>query len=214
MSVSRRLLRVACIALLVVGCAITPLIQQRTYEKADGVFRTVAVVPFAAGERLGLSLRPGGVSPGEAAQLVSRFVVEALQDRGIRVIPASDVERAFAAAGSQSHLADATAAAALTARKFGATGIVRGEVFRYRERDGGARGALRPASVAFQLTLYTAPAGKRVWSARFDETQPALSEDPLRARLYPGKGTRWLSAAELARWGADQALAVIPASIR
>ncbi len=209
-----RVMLATLVAAGVAGCTITPVIQQRTHAKADGLFRTVAVVPFSAGERLGLSLRPGGVSAGEASQLVSRFVVEAFQAQGIRVIPASDVERAFAAAGGQSHLADAATAAAVASRKFGATGIVRGEVTRYRERDGGARGALRPASVAFHFTLYTAPEGDRVWSARFDETQPALSENPLRARLYPGKGTRWLSAAELTRWGADQALAVIPASIR
>jgi hypothetical protein len=214
MTLARRLVVASLFVAAVVGCAITPVIQHRTFEKADGLFHTVAVVPFAAGPRLGLSLRPGGVSAGEASQLVSRFVVEAFQGQGIRVIPASDVERGFAASGGQSHLADAATAAAVASRKFGATGIVRGEVLRYRERDGGPRGALRPASVAFHLTLYTAPAGVRVWSARFDETQPAMSENPLRARLYPGGGTRWLSAAELARWGADQALAVIPPSIR
>jgi hypothetical protein len=214
MSPARRLLLAGVFMAAVAGCAITPIIKHRTYEKADGLFRTVAVVPFTAGQRLAVSLRPGGVTAGEASQLVARFVVEAFQAQGIRVIPASDVERAFAASGGQSHLADAATAAAVTARKFGATGIVRGVVLRYRERDGGPRGALRPASVAFQLTLYTAPAGVRVWSARFDETQPALSDDPLRVRLYPGRGTRWLSAAELTRWGADEALAVIPESIR
>ena len=36
-----------CLVFLVsvVGCALTPVIQHRTYEKADGIFRTVAVVP-------------------------------------------------------------------------------------------------------------------------------------------------------------------------
>ena len=202
-----------CVALM--GCASSfPVISQRTYEKADGLFRIVAVVPFATGDELPLSLRPGGVAPGEASELVARFVVEAFQAQSIRVIPASDVERSFVAAGGQSHLANAQTAASMVAREFGATAIVRGEVLRYREREGGARGARRPASVAFVMTLYTAPEGRRVWSARFDETQPALSENPLRARLYPGGGTRWLSAAELARWGADQALSVIPPSIR
>lgn len=201
-----------CGALL--GCSTAPIVQHHTYEKADGLFRTVAVVPFVAGPRLPLSLEPGGVSAGEAAELVSRFVVEAFQAQGIRVIPANDVERGFVSLGTQSHLADAATAAALAAREFGASAIVRGEVLRYRERQGGARGALRPASVAFALTLYSTPDGRRIWSARFDETQPALSENALRARLYPGRGTRWLTAAELARWGADQALAVIPPSIR
>ena len=190
------------------------IVQHRTFERADGLFRTVAIVPFSAGPRLPLSLEPGGVSAGEAAELVSRFVVEAFQAQGIRVVPASDVETAFRASGSQSHLADAPTAAAVTARKFGATGIVRGEVFRYRERDGGASGAIRPASVAFQLTLYTAPAGVKVWAARFDETQVPFSQNAARMRQYPGRGSRWLTAAELARWGAKRAVEAVPAVAR
>ncbi len=79
---------------------------------------------------------------------------------------------------------------------------------------GGSYGAERPASVAFQFTLYTAPEGLRVWSARFDETQATFSANPQRASQYPGSGSRWLTVAELARWGADKALKTIPASVR
>jgi hypothetical protein len=57
--------------------------------------------------------------------------------------------------------------------------------------------------VAFEVTLYAAPSGKKLWTARFDETQQSLNERPLDASRYPGGGTRWLTAAELARWGAD-----------
>ena len=66
-------------------------------------------------------------------------------------------------------------------------------------------GSTSPASVAFELVLYGLPDGRRLWSGVFDETQIPLSDGPVRARRYPGGGTRWLSAGELARWGAGQA---------
>jgi hypothetical protein len=65
--------------------------------------------------------------------------------------------------------------------------------------------------VAFEVTLFAAPSGQKLWSARFDETQRALSENVLNARRYPGGGTRWLTAAELARWGAQAAAGAMPA---
>ena len=118
------------------------------------------------------------------------------------------------AAGAPTARTDPVAAAALAASKFGATSVVLGEVSRYRERVGSAYGAERPASVAFQFTLYTAPEALRVWSARFDETQQTIGSNPVRAREYPDYGSRFLTAAELARWGADKALETIPASVR
>ena len=53
------------------------------------------------------------------------------------------------------------------------------------------------------MTLYEAPEGFKLWTARFDETQsvpPADSEDdPHDAEIQK----RWLSAGEIARRGAD-----------
>ena len=64
--------------------------------------------------------------------------------------------------------------------------------------------ALLPSSVGFSVTLYAAPSGEKLWTARFDETQESLMANPLKARRYPGGGTRWLSAAEFTRWGAGE----------
>ncbi len=101
---------------------------------------------------------------------------------------------------------DGAQAAALAAHKFGATAVLTGEVLRYRERSGEALGTSRPASVGFELKLYAAPGGERLWTALFQETQQTITENVLRARRYPGRGTRWLTAAELARWGAQSAV--------
>ncbi len=55
-----------------------------------------------------------------------------------------------------------------------------------------------------------ATAVQRVWSSQFDETQRALSENLFNANRYPGGGMRWLTAAELAQWGADAAVDTLP----
>jgi hypothetical protein len=77
-------------------------------------------------------------------------------------------------------------------------------VYRYKERQGGELGATRPAGVGFTVTVYATSDARELWGARFDQTQVALSENLFEARRYPGGGSRWLSAAQLAQWGAEE----------
>ncbi len=181
-----------------------PPLQQRSFAQGQGALRRVAVLPFAA--------RPGQVGAGPAsalppeqvAALVTGFVSDALASRGIPVVPASDLDQVLGEASGGVPVRDPQQAARIAAEAFGASSLVSGSVLRYREREGEALGALRPASVAFEVSLHEAPTGFRLWTSRFDETQQALSENLFNARRYPGGGTRWLSAAELARWGAGE----------
>ena len=203
------------VALGVLACPKpAPIVQHNTYAKTSGLFERVAVAPFQPSLRMLAAARPDVVAPAQAAQLVARFVAEAIEQRGVPVIPASDLALALEGAGQVVSPTDPDGLAAFAARKFGATAVVLGEVTRYREREGGASGAFAPASVGFVLNLYSAPGALRVWSARFDETQQALSANVARARQYPGRGTRWLTAAELARWGIEHAIEAVPPSVR
>ena len=57
--------------------------------------------------------------------------------------------------------------------------------------------------MAYQVTLYEAPEGFKLWTARFDETQsvpPAGLENDTQEVEIP---KRWLSAGEIAERGAD-----------
>jgi hypothetical protein len=211
----RRVGTVGLVALGIAACPKpAPIVQHNTYAKTSGLFERIAVAPLQPSPRMLSASAPTGVSGVEAAELVSRFLAEAIEERGVEVIPASDTSLAIQGASESVSLSDPGSVAALAARKFGATAIVLGEVTRYREREGGAGGAFRPASVGFVLTLYSAPEALRVWSARFDETQQSMSANVARARKYPGRGTRWLTAAELARWGIDNAIEAVPPSVR
>jgi hypothetical protein len=165
-------------------------------------------VPFLPASDFRGSSDSAGVSTGgeaaDAAAVVSRIASDALTAAGFDVIPASDVANAFEAKNKPVPHGDKAAFAQTAAREFGATSVLLGTVYRYRERRGGELGATRPASVGIELALYEAPGGRPLWTGRFDHTQQALSENALVARHYPGAGSRWLSAAELARWGLDE----------
>lgn len=181
-----------------------PVVPSQDRGLTAEALRKVAVVPFYP---LASSVKPGSSNEGTSwadAALVSGFLSDALAAQGVPVVPPNDVELAFTAQGQPVPRLDPETTAARCAHDFGATAVVLGRLLRYREREGSAAGSTRPASVAFEVTVYEAPTARRLWTGRFDETQQAITEAILRARQYPGGGTRWLSAPEFARWGADE----------
>jgi hypothetical protein len=196
-----------------VGCSTVrpaPVVQHQTLRIPPGSLKKVAVVPFSHKDTLTKYSGKDGASPETAAELVARFLTEALVKRGIQVIPPSDLSTALSAQGLNPTDINPRTAAEVAATEFGATAIMIGQVSRYRERQGEKFGSTGPASVAFKATIYTADPVQRVWSSQFDETQRPLSENLFNAPRYPGGGTRWLTAAELAQWGADSAVQTLP----
>ena len=203
----------AATMLVLAGCSAVrpaPVVQNQTLRIPPGTLKKVAMVPFSHKDTLLKYSGEGSASPETAAELVARFMTDAMAKRGIRVIPASDLATAFNTRGLKTTDINPRTAAELAATKFGATAIMMGQVGRYRERQGERFGSTSAASVAFSATIYTAPHVRRVWSSQFDETQRSLSEHIVNARRYPGGGTRWLTAAELAQWGAESAIGTLP----
>jgi hypothetical protein len=194
------------------GCAKT--VQSRDFpalhDRREPITR-IAVAPFQATGRLAqMSGSTTAVTPSVATALVTRYVSEALASRGIAVVPADDVARALATESFAGERLVPRAVAQVVATKFGADAMLLGSVARYDERRGQAAGATHPAAVGFEVTLYTAPGSQKLWNGVFAETQQALSENILSTYRYPGGGMRWLTAEELARWGAEETVLQIP----
>lgn len=190
--------------LALAGCA-GPVVRAQSVDTVPGALSRVAVVPFGAAPRIVIAPEPESVSVLEAADRVGRFVTEALEAEGVDVVPPSDVLLAFEAQGIVVPRADAPVLAARAAEEFGATAVLLGTVHRYVERLGESVGARRPPSVSFELRLHAAPGAELLWKGRVDETQHAMTANIFRALGYPGRGTRWLSVAELTRWAAGHA---------
>ena len=193
------------------GCATT--VKSRDFpalrDKRAPIAR-IAVAPFRATGSLARAPESTGTDPSVATALVARYLSEALASRGVSVVPADDVARALATPLSDNSRLVPRAVAQLVANKFGADALLLGEVSRFEERSGQAAGTMHPAAVGFEVTLYTAPGSKKLWSGVFSETQGALSENLLSNYRYPGGGMRWLTAEELAQWGALETANQIP----
>jgi len=87
-----------------------------------------------------------------------------------------------------------------------ADAVIVGRMQRYRERVGDEWGAKSPASVAFVLDLIDVRRGDVIWTARFDETQKALSENIFALGDISARGIRWLSAEQLTQEGVKKAV--------
>lgn len=185
-----------------------PVVDAKVLEIDPPTLRRIAVSPFLPSPHFKGDAPAGDSTGGEAADaaaLTTRFVTEAFAAEGFDMVAADDLANVFTALGKPVPHGEVESFARVAAKEFGATALLTGEVYRYKARQGGGFGATRPASVGFTVVLYATSDGRELWNARFDKTQPALSENLLEARRYPGKGSHWLTAAELARWGASEA---------
>jgi hypothetical protein len=181
-----------------------PVVESNQNAKTNEAMALVAVVPFQARQPTGRSIGTTAKVTWDNADLVSSYFTDAMVARGVSVISPSDLEGAFANQGDVVPRLNPRATAEKAHHDFGATAVAIGMVTRWREREGSAAGAKQPASIAFEVSLHEAPSGRRLWTGRFDETQKSITESIFRARQYPGGGTRWLSAEEFARWGAQE----------
>jgi hypothetical protein len=197
------LLAAALAGLVALACTETVATQARpALAQLDAPLQRIAVLPFAASPYL-LEVKTDA-DPRAVAQLVSRYVAEAIGARGVEAIAPEDAAATLADAGPNQR------AAAVLAERRGADAVLVGVVTRWEEREGEAYGSLHPAAVGFRVTLQAAPSGRVLWSAEFDERQQPLSDNVLRAGQYPGGGSRWLTAEELARWGAHETVEALP----
>jgi len=88
--------------------------------------------------------------------------------------------------------------------------MILGNVWKYRERIGGSQGISEPASVSFAIYMIDVPSGKLIWKGVFSETQRSLAENTLRARTFFERGSKWLSADELAAFGVNEIFQKFP----
>lgn len=206
----------ALVAGLALGCGTSstavgpaPVVRNQTFRMPPGTLDKIAVMPLETKATFERYAGDVGTSAQNAADLIGRFLTEALMKHGMTVVAPSDVAIALTGRGGAPTL-QPTQAAAIVAKEFGATALLVGRVNRYREREGQTYGAQKGASVAFEVSIFGAPQADKVWTSSFDETQRALGENIWNARRYPGGGTRWLTASELAQWGVDSAVGTLP----
>jgi hypothetical protein len=194
------------LVLALAACATSDLgIESRTYAPPGPALARVAVVPFYPHRSYEGSSRLGGVDPGLATERLTRLTIDALLAAGVELVPVDEVANAIESVPRSSAVIDSKVFAEGLGKTLGATSVLIGEVLRYRDARGATTPGRHPASVAFQVTLYEAPDGFKLWAARYDYTQPPPPEGGSGSDVHDAAlRQRWLSANEIAERGANE----------
>lgn len=95
-------------------------------------------------------------------------------------------------------------------KAFEADAVLVGQVYRWQERVGTDYGIVKPASVAFDLSLVRSGDGAVIWRGNYDKTQRSLFENLFDLNTYIKSGGRWLTARDLAVLGLRHLIAEMP----
>jgi hypothetical protein len=171
------------------GCA-PPIWTEVATPEQPPVVRKVAMLPLIGDPA------PGGTVDDDAVAVVNTRVLQALtEETNLEIIPPDKTSLVPGAA-------DRKGGDALR-KTFGADAVLTGVVRRFVERSGGPTGSSRPSAVWFTLELRTTD-GALLWSGTYNETQAALSDDLGSFRRAWQRGFQWVTAADLAGYGARQ----------
>jgi hypothetical protein len=178
------------LAALALGCVTPVYVEMSENEPEAPAIRKLVVLPFTSGSV------PGATVQGDGDAVVTTRVLQALtQETHFDVVPPEEAAR-VGAPGRVPSFAELK-------KQFGVDAILTGVVHRYTERVGGPGGAMKPAAVWFTIEIHTTD-GKRIWTGSYDETQRGLSEDLGSFKRAWDRGFRWVTAADLAGYGARQ----------
>ena len=138
---------------------------------------------------------------GEGAdRLLTEMLVDALRRQThFQTVPSNEAPAVLDALLSSSDAQRSPLKAlAQTGRMLDADLVFQGYLYRFKNRVGKDYAAESAASVAFDLYLIDSRAQKVVWSAYFDQTQQALTDDLFFIGTFFRRGARWITDEEMA----------------
>ncbi|MBU0909366.1 MAG: hypothetical protein KJ717_07330, partial [Proteobacteria bacterium] len=142
----------------------------------------------------------------DAGQILTDiFQQELKKTYGDNVVPAAQVQAAYNGLTEKQNRTPRELAIEL-GRQLGVDHVMVGLVWRYKQREGSSMSVQSPASVAFSAFVVKVADGKLAWKANFDKTQSSLSENLFDAPMFLKEGMKWLTAEELASYGAGKML--------
>ena len=143
--------------------------------------------------------------------ILTRYTQKALEKRlGEKVIALRESIEAYERVLSNNLNDSPSALAQKLGTALHAEIMILGNVWKFRERIGGSRGVSEPAAVSFAIYMMEVDSGKLIWKGVFSETQSPLSENALKAKVFFKRGSRWLSADELASFGVSEIFLKFP----
>ena len=131
--------------------------------------------------------------------LTARLVTHVRRDTHFAIVPSRDADAIMTGLTEQQGRDwPLRRLVARTGQRLGADAVIVGHVYRFRERTGGGAASETPASVAFDIYLIDCQQEQVRWSAFYDYTQQALSDNLGGIGNFFRRGGRWVRAEELA----------------
>lgn len=217
----RFLLPIVLPIFLLLGCSSKPAAVKPV---GDIVFQRIAVVPFqkAAPEDINVQQArhpiPAGSFKTDQADTDPEKILEGLfmskikQYRKLEVQPPDKVGAIFLRTAAGSLKATLPDVLRKVGEELEADGIIVGYLYRWRELKGLPYSAEKPASVAFDIQLFSVKDGALMWRGFFDRTQTSLMENMLQMSFFFKERGRWVSVQELTNAGMDEVLITFPAA--
>jgi len=231
-------LAIASLLMAGIACSGPKVTTQTSKELPRYQIRTIALMPFTSlgtpqvrdpadmymsapqsvkGSDISLGVPTGVESqlkqtitvPAYAAEKLTQLFWTRLKNRpGVLVLPPTQVVAAKVAIQPVEGTTKATPErqAADLAAKLKADAVLMGQVLVYQERSGGKLGASPPATVGFEVKVVAAD-GQLLWVGNYYEQQKPLTQDFLG---FVQHGGVFVTAEELAQYGADQVLKKFP----
>jgi hypothetical protein len=97
--------------------------------------------------------------------------------------------------------------ARLVGKNINCNAVLESTVKRFSQRVGGRYSVESPASVSFEMRLFSIETGSVLWSAKFDEVQKSVMENILEWNKATTRGFVWVTAEELMQEGVKSKLA-------
>lgn len=171
----------------------------------------IAVMPFTEDDRQKEEpLKSQRIEKGAGEKLTLIFYDALKVKPGILTIPLEDVTRITSGIVSREGGLPQKTLAVKVAKEAGADAVIIGRVDIFQERIGSPFGISRPASVGFEVELYSVSDGELLWRSGFYETQASLTEDIGSLPLFIMRGGKWITAEELSRYGAGEVVKKYP----
>lgn len=171
--------------------------------------KRIAVMPIIEApnsDRAPGARQNNAVADGSGETITAELVTQMSLDAGWTVVPDSDVEDAM------NKLPPTTSAnlqqnAIALGIAVSADAVIYGKVEKYKERVGVDYAAASPAAVSFTLYFLDMNTRQVVWTAQFEKTQKALTENVLDLVGFFQNQGRWVRAHEIAMEGVQEAVA-------
>jgi hypothetical protein len=208
-----RILAAGFLVLGLWGCGPKYITTHQTPGVEKQLIEQIAVLPIAkdpARDRNGEVLRTGKVEEG-GPLIITALLYEKLRAyKGLTLLSRIEVDKTVDRIAAEQPDLSLTEQARKIGEELKVSAVLAGHVYAFIEREGGAYGIRRPASVGFELLLINVKEGQVLWKGSYYETQQSLFSDISTFSLFMKRKGRWQTATELADYGMEEVLAASP----